>query len=1459
MTEIKTRRQSVNFLGFLRGQLNGLQGIPTLCYELIQNADDVKDNSGKPGASRIIFDVCDDALYVYNDGVFRDIDFERMEKVSWGNKREEEGTTGAFGLGFISVYQVTDSPEIFSSGRHWQFVPNGQEEERIRETLIDTKETKFRLPWAFEESEVRKELGILPISKEALSDYTVQINHAIESAALFLKQVTSLELRRNGKQIRRIETCREDNKLLLADGSQTIIWRIFEGRFESSASEMRRKYGGIIENKRQSLIKIAVPDEPNVNGLLYAFLPSETTTGLPFHINADFYPSPDRKRIIFGDGFKAEWNSLAIKCAADTLANNFPEVLEIFSSQDFWEFADRIKKSSIKENLTIEFSQFWELLKPEIKVHKTVLTSSNQLVIPSNAVFLDTKELVAADKIFESLGIKTVHPDLRTRQNLLFETGVQNIRLSDISKMFVEKGLAERRELSSMPDALRSYEEMEVLWGAIGNLWDRSYPTEKQQSKEMLKRISIAFGDDEALWPPNELFVADQLTRDSFSKFSSVVWYQEKSNSGSFLNELIPHFAIGDGLRLLKEVEDTLPELWKNDLFVPSEMLEWLEKNRFEINQDEAQSIRELRIWPTADGVLNPLIDLYLAGDFEDPLRLAKLVDLDVLGGGRDFLERVLNVSQLDFITYVESWVPSLIQNNDLKLTDKFGLIRILAENLGKLRDRDDIQSILSGLPIVWCGDEDFFAATMVWFDSKEVRAVLGSGIKIAQLPIEKQDAIKELYLWLGVSPEPEPKDIAKRIKEIAKKQPDQNSIQLIGSLIAFIASKWVFWSDDEKFPIEQLKHLNWLPGTKDESEWFTPSDVFSVYSSSIFESQGNFLNIDRKIQFQQNTNDLFRFLEIESEPTPDLVVKHLLFSSQKLEPVKPQIYEYLNRNVEDPSISDLRGQKCLCLKDPEGNENYYSPDQVFWEQHPFGNYRFRLSPDYGRYKLLFDKIGVKDKPDVSDAIKILLEIAAKYGTSNIPLDDHKQEEEIIIMSWKLISESLENEMISKNEVKKKLGNQKTIPDVRKILNRPERMFFEDRPGWGEKFIVVKNNLAPRIEGVWLGMEAAGVRPLSTVIKTEMTNCDNRSINNDLLDLLHERKNLIQRVVEEHRSQGIKSLHVQDLEKLTYYKADEIAIVRTFFGFGVQEPSDREIVDSILIEDCLYFSTPNGNYPWKGIARELSYVINPSGELRSLGMELKEILSQPLVEARKTLDELGYPMVEIVETNIEEGQTLVPGMDEPEIEGLRVGVNYPEAGKKVEPIPSSQTKQKGDNNGTESGKGLTSQTSTPPESLQEKRKSSRLRSYVYPEGTLSTNQEAENASDKRTQLGQRGVERVMKFELEQGRNPKDMELVQIHHPGYDIESKSKDGKTRYIEVKSLSGIWDSQNPAEVTKFEFETAKKKGEDFWLYIVEQVDSPNFRIFTIPDPANRVDFYLFDHGWLINEKAKTIQETT
>lgn len=211
----RTISQTVDFLGFLRTQLQGLQGITTLCYELIQNADDVRDEAGNPAASRITFDVRDDALWVENDGVFRGRDFERMRRLSWGDKSRESNTIGAFGIGFISVYQITDAPEIFSSGRHWIFRPEREENERILEEEIPTENTRFRLPWAFKSSPVRQELQIPPISREALEQYTEEIGRAIEHAALFLRQITILEVKRNGTLRRRIEVVTPPQKLHL--------------------------------------------------------------------------------------------------------------------------------------------------------------------------------------------------------------------------------------------------------------------------------------------------------------------------------------------------------------------------------------------------------------------------------------------------------------------------------------------------------------------------------------------------------------------------------------------------------------------------------------------------------------------------------------------------------------------------------------------------------------------------------------------------------------------------------------------------------------------------------------------------------------------------------------------------------------------------------------------------------------------------------------------------------------------------------------------------------------------------------------------------------------------------------------------------------------------------------------------------------------------------------------------
>jgi hypothetical protein len=149
MTTILRPRRSlsrgIDYLGDLGAKLRDLQGFATLAHELIQNADDAA------GATRMSFGVSRSALVVNNDGQFSDCgqveepecpwrhdasrgymcDFHGFRSVASGHKRERQGTTGAFGIGFISVYQITDQPELISAGRHWILHEDRTESERI--------------------------------------------------------------------------------------------------------------------------------------------------------------------------------------------------------------------------------------------------------------------------------------------------------------------------------------------------------------------------------------------------------------------------------------------------------------------------------------------------------------------------------------------------------------------------------------------------------------------------------------------------------------------------------------------------------------------------------------------------------------------------------------------------------------------------------------------------------------------------------------------------------------------------------------------------------------------------------------------------------------------------------------------------------------------------------------------------------------------------------------------------------------------------------------------------------------------------------------------------------------------------------------------------------------------------------------------------------------------------------
>lgn len=1442
--ESTTLGQSVDLLGFLGGQLSGLQGTPTLCYELIQNADDVRDNEGNPGASKIIFDVCDDALYVENDGVFRDIDFKRMQKVAWGNKRNEAGTTGAFGIGFISVYQITDSPEIFSSGQHWKFHPEASETERINVRRVETQFTRFRLPWAFEVSQVRQELNISPVDKSKLDEFAAEVSEVISIAALFLKQVKHLEVKRSGKSLRRIQTEREGDLLLVEDESVAIKWRILEGDFSSEAADMRRRHGSLIEEKRKSSVTIAVPEVVNDKGLLYAFLPSETRTGLPFHVNADFYPSSDRKRILFDVGYKSEWNNIAIKCAATTFAAQLDTVLELYPPEQFWELVDSVKHASESDLVSPAFSSFWQELKQQIRIKPTVLTVGQQMLPPTSTYYPQQQAQADAAGIFEELGLPILHPSLVSYKNTLTdkEVGVQILKVSTVARALKDSGLTSRIELENIPQpSLRTRDGWVVLVNALNSLRESASQQEKTEGDNLLRYCSIAFGSDNALWCPTALFQANSGTQEIFSCFSNLTWFFRTDPNSRLPGSLVPSFGVQDGVKILEENLGPLPNLWKTGKYSPSKIYDWFDSFSTEIasNLMLQEKIRSLAIWPVAGGFLKPLKDLYLAGDFEDPLHLTNLIDTDALEGKREFLEQTLHAQKLDFVTYVRNWLPAALKSNQLTAENRHGLIQVLAEYLGKLRAHSDLQQVLADFPLIWCGGEIFMPASEVYFDSESIKDVLGPLTNIAFLPQTNTDAVRALYEWLGVVLEPRPADIMARIKELTSSAPQLTNVKSIEAIFAYLANQWNSWSDDIHQRFFPLKEEKWLPGTKNQNLWFAPKDVYSIYQNYLFESQGNFLKIDRAIQ--QKGSELIKYLGIESEPSARQVVQHLLYVSEQEKPVNQQVYTFLNRFPDDQAIRLLKNKSCLYLKSEDGSEKYFRPDQVFWEDHPFGRLRFRLGPEFGQYKDLFDRLGVKEKPDYHDAIQVLLEIADEFGSSNIKLDDKQDIKDVVLMSWKLLTTALESGQVTAQELASKVGHKKTILDSRNVLDLPVRLFFEDRPGWGVKFEILKNNLIPRIEGAWGAMEAAGVQRVSNAITIEIHQCENRREDIKIKSMLTERKGLIQRVVDAYKRKDITDFALQRLDEISYVQADQIEVVKTFTGFNRREVSDLEKIDSIYLENTLYISFEKKQYTWSNIARELAYVLHPSGELSSLGMELKEILSQSIEEASLTLDEFGYPRIVITNPPPTTGSGVV------ELGGE--SIDSPDFGDDTQTdadvdVPDQLSTNRFSQNSQNAP--VVSEKSGRKKS--ENRKTSRLVSYVLPKKKSEDQDAGEFEPDmRRNEIGQIGVNRVMEFEKSQGRDPIDMETIQVHHPGYDITATDASQNPRYIEVKSFTGIWDSQNPAQMTKREFETAREKGEKYWLYIVEKVETDDFKIYRICNPANQVDAYLFDHGWI------------
>ena len=1442
--------RSIDYLGDLGAKLRDLQGYGTLANELIQNADDAP-------ASWMSFDIRQDALVVDNDGVFsecgdlrapeclwRDIDndshrcdFHRFRLIGSGDKRLQEGTTGAFGIGFISVYQLTDQPELISAGRHWTLREERSEVERIAVcqgcpncVLSDLPGTRFIFPFARDEqSPLRRALRAEPVPENITARVLEELDRSLPVAMLFLKNLGEIEVRYGGQSRRTFERVVDDDKVIISQGgsSDDRLWHLLRGNFEEVAEGLRVQHPARIEANRSSEIVVALPVQGELSaGMLCACLPTEESTGLPFHINADFFPSNDRKHVILGDDYQSQWNREALLAAARTVARATPQLTIMLGAERFWDLASSLNllaQNTTRDGRDGVWREFWGALQEALRNEAVVLTSSGAWTSADSGVaLLLQREETDNIAVLEGLGIKLVAEALRPYQALLRSIGVPILDVETLCSALTRNGLDKPVCLDDLPLCLAPEARRVALWTEIATLLERqgSTPHARHADEERLRTASLAPSSDNSLQPCRDVYSADAATVQLFSSLGLDVPFLDHA-AGAFarLNHLCSAFEAEDAVLVLEESDpDAIQQLWQEGHFSLPGLISWFENRRKQIMDDDdtRRRLSALNIYPSA-GQLHSLPSLVLPGEFEDPLGLTSLVDVEALGGRRQFLFD-LGATELDLRTYVLEHLSHAIEDETLDPAVRREAVSLLADRLGELIDDNQVRQTLSSIRFVICGDGEYRRPGDCYFESSIVQEVLGNGANIAVLPKEREASLQRLLDWLGVASVPRLRDIIRAVRRITDEPCSDTTVIRIQRIAAHLSGRF----DDlrEINELEELRSIEWLPARRDRNQWHAPSSLYAPYRYYLFESQGRILDV------LSLNSDFLEYLGVHLEPDPALVVRHLLHCAGRGTPVNREVYRFLDDNSDDPAIEKLGPTECLWL-----GHSYRSPDHVFWGDHPFGRYRWRLADELKGYGDLLENIGVTESPDHEDALDVLNEIAAEFGEANKPL--HDEAHRVTMACWQMLEHALSDEIISVDWFSK-LRNTKSIPNKSNVLSYPTWLFFENRVGLADKFgDLLEKNVIPQKLGTGRAFLAAGVRQLGSAVQIELVRIEDQDDDPGTKERLRQRHGEIARVLFGQMASIEVQVALGRLSDLDCKSAISLELQYRLNAFEINRTSLPELASALYhpTEHSLWAVHSNGQVPLAPLARELAIALCPEEDPGLFAAGLKEVLAANTTgEAATVLDELGFPQLDATAVEPPPFQESAAQL------GIETDLDHLET--------SRHDGRDGDHSDTASGD--ETETSTESESRgAEDRSSSQAREFV---SYIAVSHDEDTGSDpdgtthqERMSLEEKAIELIIGEEPALRRTP-------TNNPGFDLTELGSDGQpVRWVEVKAMKGTL-LDRPVGLSRTQFDWAQEHGRSYWLYVVERAGNPGeARVVRIQDPAGKAQTFTFDHGWI------------
>ena len=1567
MAEERVGKLTVNLLGNIARALTSLRGIDVMAYELIQNAEDSH-------ATKMVINVDDDGIRIFTDSVFRKcldreadnclgLNGNKDHKCDWHNIREIAGgekglnetqSIGRFGIGFMSVYQVTDTPIISSDNLEMVFDPSSQARSVVFSDIDFAKGTSLFLPWALNrDSNARRRFTSAPVIKMAnYNQIASEFGRAAMNSVLFLSTLKQVEVFRNGNKLHTVAVNDLNpfvREVVLGPRTLRIKWFLLRNPDCSSLKEIEVQDPIIANQRRRRSIDIAIHISglAETEGRLYAFLPTQEKFEFPIHINGDFFPDDSRKRIIFNEVAEndstAQWNQAIVASAASLFAKSLESISNELNTVAFWKLikgAFLMHKSTIRlgSNYPECYGLFWECIKQNMSRFDLVLCEDGVKRKIQNVVIANGERLPEKRKTISDFGLFPVASELKQFEDLLRELGASDLSLEHIIESHKDCSWLKEARRSRLVTPTILAENFEPLWDLLDEiLSDYSYSLEEELISKFTE-IDFFLTNNLQLTTLKESLVTNKhVNIDNAALIFPEVTFMNKNlsahiNVASQSQELDLYYLIP---ALSEKISLNTPTTGDLELIYDliSEVIHGKHLENIDI-----ELISSLAIWPKTNGQLILGRNAKVPGDFVDPLGIAGLIDLSKISkAGLGILESRLRIERLTIENYVCEVLPEFFKLPGVSI-DVSAFRTLLQELVDHPRILVSEKTLiaLKQLPFIPRIDGELVMPASATLVSEDGKKIFDSGYNFwmdSRFQPTNQKLV-EFLLTIGVRKVPSFSQVLQHWEKLSREMTPKEAKLEIAILSNYMITNRNSWQDSEvkeAIEVSDFNNQRRFPVLGDPDLWHIPVEVYSPEWMDTFSSCSEALVLDIGGIDKTSYGYFESYFRIRSEPDVSLVLRHIKnLCAKDIAPSK-RVYVILDKLIRQDTSGNVSSRVNEMRDDPflylEGQ--FYRPSRLFLNSVRLGNRFSQLDSTFiVRHQNLVNALQIHGDPSAEDLISVMREISVPVA--DISNEEFSEIEGVYQQCLRYLDGLLKQERMNLQSLEKLqteqlfLTRSKQWVDIKSAVIPDSEWFDIKLQSHLDEFMFTKCDFATDL------MEHIGANHLSSSVKSRiLSSTGEKTINHYVEESINSRRELMDVVFTKIVNNTGLAYHWPQIKVIDVEKIETIWFVKT----------DHFESPEIQLESSIYFDTENATLYlernkqfaeddafWLDTFIELLSQLLPSVDdsiIKTNTLVLSNLMSLSYEKGKAKLEHMKYrfdidasasveesmtssivgnltesdnldefdgienhhdfsqPQNEIIDTDATYSGLDFKIEDEQETQGLRKLRNHVGADTSVteesnlESVvrPTSNEVQSSRENGSSksdssrtslsssiSGTGQAgpkswnrghlpiehgNQSSVQSSSARDhrNRKKEMIRNaYIYVTGSDTEETAHRRAVGMENEVVSRDF--VMNYEKSQGRIPIEMSQT---NPGYDIESHNSEGSDskRFIEVKSISGEWGADG-VDISPSQIMMAYEKGDEFWLYVIERVNSKDRRMYLIQNPAKYTRAFKFNDAW-------------